>query len=279
MATASGIQLSNSVPDQALPVLGDQARLQQVVVNLLVNAVKYTHHGGDVELSIEQSGDQVTITVTDTGAGMTDKLLKRIFDPFVQGENTIDQAQGGMGVGLTLVKSLVALHGGEITAESEGLDQGSTFSVALPLSSSVPEDSATSTTSPVDIPPLKIVIVEDNQDSRAMLQLVLEMDGHRVIAVEDGLSGLTAIEVEKPDIAFVDIGLPEMDGYEVARRLCEKGLNNQTMLVALTGFGQQRDIDLSRSSGLEMHITKPVDGHELEHALYLASQRKHEQIS
>lgn len=271
VATAGGIKLSKRITDASIPVFGDQSRLQQVLVNLLVNAVKYTPHGGEVQLSIEQEDDQVVIKIIDNGMGMSPQLLKRVFEPFVQGENTIDRAEGGMGVGLTLVKSLVELHEGTITAESGGLDNGSSFTISIPISREQIVLASQPLLPEIEIPPLKIVIVEDNDDSRSMLKLALEMDGHRVIAAVDGLSGLTAIEAEKPDIAFVDIGLPEMDGYEVASRLCLKNINEHTLLVALTGFGQLKDVERAQSAGFHQHITKPVDAHELETTLAKAS--------
>jgi two-component system CheB/CheR fusion protein len=279
VATASGIKLTKTITETELPVFGDQSRLQQVVINLLVNSIKYTPSGGEVQFSVEQEDDNVVIKVSDNGVGMEPKLVKRVFDPFVQGENTIDRAEGGMGVGLTLVKSLVDLHDGWIVAASEGQEKGSTFTVTIPLSKDQIAAGSENMSHQVQIPSLKIVIVEDNDDSREMLKLALEMDGHQVIAAADGLSGLTAIEVEKPDIAFVDIGLPEMDGYEVARRLCDKNCNERTYLVALTGFGQVNDVDRARGAGFHQHITKPVDAHELETALALAARLRAERIS
>ncbi len=280
MATAEGITLTQSITEQSQPVFGDQSRMQQVFVNLLINAIKYTPAGGSVDLAINRVGDEVVASVTDTGAGMTERLIRRIFEPFVQGENTIDRAEGGMGVGLTLVKSLVELHGGQITAESPGLEQGSTFTVSVPISDAEILDHADAASeSPMHAPAMKIVIVEDNADSRAMLQLALEMDGHTVIATHDGLAGLTTIEAEKPDVAFIDIGLPEIDGYEVARRLCQKGMNKHTMLFALTGFGQLKDIERALEAGFDHHITKPVNSHKLEQALARAARRKHEPAS
>jgi two-component system CheB/CheR fusion protein len=274
VATAGGIKLTKTVPETPLPILGDPSRMQQVMVNLLVNAVKYTPNGGAVQFSLEGHDDHVVIKVVDNGMGMSPQLVKRVFDPFVQGENTIDQAEGGMGVGLTLVKSLVELHDGSIVAQSEGQEKGSTFTVTIPRSPDQVVTDQQNTNQEVQIPSLKIVIVEDNTDSREMLKLALEMDGHRVIGAADGLSGLTAIEVEKPDIAFVDIGLPEMDGYEVTQRLCAKNCDEHTYLVALTGFGQIRDVDRARDSGFHQHITKPVDAHELETTLARAAESR-----
>lgn len=271
MATAAGVKIRKDITLHSLPVYGDRSRLQQVFVNLLVNAVKYTPTGGQIDLTIQRVESSAKIAVSDNGAGMSPQLVNRIFDPFVQGEDTLHRSQGGMGVGLTLVKSLVELHGGTISAASPGLDQGSTFSVALPLTDQKLIEGEVHGEVDLEIPPLKIVIVEDNVDSRAMLKLALEMDGHNVVAVEDGLSGLTAIDAEKPQIAFVDIGLPEMDGYEVARRLCAKQLNERTMLVALTGFGQLQDVEKAIDAGFHHHITKPVDAHELETILARAA--------
>jgi two-component system CheB/CheR fusion protein len=276
MATAGGIELIRRISDQPQPVFGDRARIQQVFVNLLINAVKYTPEGGTVTLAIDRVGDNVVASVADTGAGMSERLIHRIFEPFVQGANTIDRAKGGMGVGLTLVKSLVELHGGQILAESPGLEQGSTFTISVPVSDFVPTEQVDVVAEfPVENRPMKIVIVEDNADSRSMLQLALEMDGHTVITAHDGLTGLMTVEAEKPEIAFIDIGLPEIDGYEVARRLCSKGVNRQTMLFALTGFGQLKDIERALEAGFEYHITKPVSAQKLDQALAKARRRHH----
>jgi two-component system CheB/CheR fusion protein len=279
VATAGGIKLTKIVPETPLPIFGDPSRMQQIVVNLLVNAVKYTPKGGAVQISLEEYDNHVVIKVVDNGVGMNAQLVKRVFDPFVQGENTIDRAEGGMGVGLTLVKSLVELHDGSIIAESEGEGKGSTFTVTIPLSQNQVDANDEYANHEVLIPSLNIVIVEDNADSREMLKLALEMDGHKVIAAADGLSGLTAIEVEKPDIAFVDIGLPEIDGYEVAQRLCANNCDQRTLLVALTGFGQISDVDRAKSSGFHLHITKPVDEHQLETTIARAALLRHERTS
>jgi two-component system CheB/CheR fusion protein len=279
VATAGGIRLTKAVPEDSLPIFGDPSRIQQVMVNLVVNAVKYTPTGGDVHFSLECHGNHAVIKVVDNGVGMKTRLLNRVFEPFVQGENTLDRAEGGMGVGLTLVKSLVELHDGSIIAESEGMDKGSSFTVTMPLSENQLALGKDDGHPKVQIPSLKIVLVEDNADSREMLKLALEIDGHKVIAAADGLSGLTAIEVEKPDLALVDIGLPEMNGYEVAERLCDKHCDELTYLVALTGFGQIRDVERAEKSGFSQHITKPVDSHELETTLARAAKLRVERAT
>ncbi len=268
MATTEKIKIIKKIADHPVPVYGDESRLEQVIVNLLVNAIKYTPESGEVELRVSSSNGAAEILVLDNGAGMSPGLLKRIFDPFVQGDVTIDFSQGGMGVGLTLVKTIVELHDGEISASSEGEGKGSSFHCAIPLSNESivqPKDRVDSIldTAPAAAPPLKILVVEDEIDIREMMSLVLEMDGHQVIAVDNGLSALTTIEVEKPDLAFIDIGLPELDGYEVMKRLRETGRDQHTLCVALTGFGQQKDVQRSESAGFHRHITKPVGNEDL----------------
>ncbi|MEM9410674.1 MAG: chemotaxis protein CheB [Planctomycetota bacterium] len=269
MATTGKIKINKTIPKDPVPVFGDESRLEQVIANLLVNAVKYTPENGEIDFRIEAENGVVEIAVRDNGSGMEPKLLKRIFEPFVQGDTTIDFSQGGMGVGLTLVKTIVTLHDGEVFAESEGVGKGSLFRFTLPLSS---EQLGTSENRSVALTPdvetdavkLRVVVVEDEADIRDMMTLVLEMDGHQVIAVEDGLSAVTAIEVEKPDLAFIDIGLPELDGYEVMARLKEKGCEEHTLCIALTGFGQQKDISRSKAAGFHRHITKPVSNEDLQ---------------
>lgn len=202
------------------------------------------------------------IRVTDTGIGMSRNLLQRIFDPFVQGNEAVDQSEGGMGLGLTLVRSLVEMHNGVIRAHSDGPGKGSEFTVELPLSLPPRDDSAPPKTSDaveVDTAGLKLLVVEDNKDDRDMMEMLLKSYGYEVIVAGDGLSALTSLELERPDVAFVDIGLPEMDGYEVARRARRRLGADTACLVALTGYGRPADQQKARDAGFDQHLTKPVD--------------------
>lgn len=263
-------QLAIDIPDESIWIEGDSARLQQIQVNLLVNAAKYTHDGGEIGLELSQDDGQATIRVRDNGIGMSKEFQKRMFEPFVQSKRTIDRREGGVGLGLTLVRSLTDLHDGTVTAHSDGPGQGSSFTVQLPLTKRRPEiensqtsDSAPSTKS------LKLLLVEDNADVASMTQYLLEDAGHEVHTAADGLAGLVAIEAEKPDVALIDIGLPELDGYEVARRVRQN--DEHIYLVALTGYGQSADRERAISAGFNEHLTKPVDFDRLQSLLVQVS--------
>jgi CheY-like chemotaxis protein/anti-sigma regulatory factor (Ser/Thr protein kinase) len=247
--------------------------LQQVFVNLLVNAAKYTPATGKVLLKLERKDGQHVLSLADNGVGMSQDLQSRVFQPFVQADETLDRSEGGMGLGLALVKSLVELHGGEVAVSSEGEGHGCTFTVTLP-------DSHRTPTSKKRQPPevetgepksLNILIVEDNADAREMLQLLLECDGHQVTSVGDGHAAIASIEDLHPDVALVDIGLPRLDGYQVAQRIRETLSDQQPFLVALTGYGQPSDREKTREAGFDAHLTKPVDIGELKSTLLHAS--------
>jgi two-component system CheB/CheR fusion protein len=255
-------ELQVDVAAGPLWVEGDRVRLQQMQVNLLTNAAKYTPQGGRISLSIHPDGDEVVIHVRDTGVGIPQEMLSQIFDMFVQCHNTLDRADGGMGVGLTLVRALVAIHGGSVTAQSAGPGQGSEFVVRLPLASAPLMDRSASLPSRVNEQGLKIVIVEDNPDSREMLQFLLQFDGYEVQGAHDGMEGLKLIIQTRPDVAIVDIGLPGIDGYQIARRVRET-LGNQLYLVALTGYGRPEDREAVLAAGFDEHLVKPLNPDEL----------------
>lgn len=278
------VDLEVHLPDTPLMVKGDETRLQQIHVNLLVNAVKYTAAGGCVELTLSTEENDAVITVRDTGVGMTAGLLPRIFEPFVQADETLDRADGGMGVGLSLTRSLVELHNGTITAHSDGPGRGSEFTVRLPLVSEFQSEQlqsnspSTSLGNPgIDPTQLKLLLVEDNQDARNTLKLLLELEGFKVSTASDGLSAVDAIQSERPDVAIIDIGLPEIDGFEVARRVRSSMSSDDVCLVALTGYGQPRDRLKALETGFDEHLTKPVDTPRLfklleNHAMRCAEQ-------
>lgn len=254
------IDLDVYLPDEPVLVKGDETRLQQIQVNLLVNAVKYTAAGGCVDLTVSTSDGQAVITIRDTGVGMTSTLLTKIFEPFVQADETLDRADGGIGVGLSLTKSLVELHHGTITAHSDGPGRGSEFVVQIPLSKEANlEGEHGEYMSPVDSTHLKLFLVEDNDDARNTLKLLLELEGFQVGTAADGRSAVDAIKSEQPDVAIVDVGLPEIDGFEVARRLRETLPPDKLCLVALTGYGQPKDRLMALEAGFDEHLTKPVD--------------------
>ena len=242
-------------------VFGDPTRLEQVVTNLLTNAIKYTPPHGNVHVAVGTQGHHAVITVSDTGAGLTQEMLEGVFELFSQADRTLERAEGGLGVGLTLVRALVRQHGGEVTARSAGPGQGSAFDVRLPLAQQPATSHRASTRPPVRHPPvqsLRVLVVEDHADNRESLVYLLRQLGHEAQGAEDGLRALPLLASGGFDLAFVDIGLPGMDGYEVARRARANGVPN-VHLVALTGYGQPEDRERSRAAGFDGHIAKPLD--------------------
>jgi signal transduction histidine kinase/CheY-like chemotaxis protein len=246
-------------PDQPVIVQGDPVRLEQVVTNILTNAVKYTPAGGRLEIEVAREAEHAIVRVTDSGVGIAADMLDRIFDLFTQVESSLERAKGGMGIGLTLVRRLVALHQGAVEVTSPGLGLGSSFTVRLPLvrdavSAASAEDGVGSQLTQAR----NVLVVEDNPDSREMLEQMLLHFGHHVRAVPDGLTGVEAALRQRPDIMLVDIGLPYLDGYEVARRV-RLALGPNLLLVALTGYGQPEDQRLALDAGFDVHLTKPAN--------------------
>lgn len=243
-------------------VRGDPVRLDQIVCNLLINAVKYTPAGGTVRVSTARTGDESRVVVADDGAGMSAELAERAFDLFVQGERDLDRSQGGLGIGLTLVRRLAELHDGRATVKSDGEGKGSEFTVTLPAIDR-PARTATLAAQPQGgMFARTILVVEDSDDARETLVELLQVMGHRVEAAEDGLAGLDKALATGPDVALVDIGLPGIDGFELARRL--RAVDGQrTYLVALTGYGAAEDRRRAMEAGFNAHITKPVDTERL----------------
>ena len=242
-------------------VSGDEVRLEQVACNLLVNATKYTPAGKLIRVTTRREDGHAILVVEDEGHGLSPELAARVFDPFVQGKRSIDRAQGGLGVGLTLVKSLVELHGGTVAVRSEGEDRGAEFIVSIPAMERV---------SAPDIPRApsakqhaRVLIIEDNDDGRETLAILLGSLGYEVHAACDGPSGIELARGELPDIALVDVGLPRMDGYEVARRLRAEH-DGRMMIVALTGYGSAEDRARALAAGFDEHLTKPLEVERLQ---------------
>jgi CheY-like chemotaxis protein len=250
-------------------VYGDRNRLVQIVANLLNNAAKFTPEGGRIALSLRQDGGMVELTVEDNGVGIREEMLPRVFDLFTQGERSFDRAQGGLGLGLALVKRLVELHGGSVRAESPGSGMGSTFTVRMPCF--VGESRSTSpAVAAADRRPvlLRLLIVDDNADAAISLATLLKLDGHTTSVEHDSRKALRrAIEDCAFDAMIVDIGMPGMDGYELARRVRAEPKSANVMLVALTGYGQAEDRDRSRAAGFDYHLIKPADITELQRIL------------
>jgi CheY-like chemotaxis protein len=230
----------------------------------LHNAVKYTDIGGDIELRVSASDEEVTIAVRDTGSGIAPDLLPHVFDSFVQAERTLDRSQGGLGIGLSLVKRLIAMHHGSIHAESAGVGQGSTFTIRLPRIE-LPRTSATETGRSPCTTRRRILVVDDNSDAADSLAMLLRLEGHEVHAVYSAPVALEAAKAIQPDVILLDIGLPEMDGYELARRIRK---DTQSMkLVALTGYGRAEDRERAEAAGFDAHLVKPANLEVLERLL------------
>jgi PAS domain S-box-containing protein len=246
---------------------GDPVRLEQVIANLLDNAVKYTPPGGSIRVTVEPDGDTAVCRVADEGVGIAPELLPRVFDLFTQGHQTIDRAEGGLGLGLALVQRLVRLHGGQVGVTSEGPGRGSTFEVRLP-GRRVPPPVAVPPAPTVAVGRRRVVLVEDNEDMREGLRVLLELDGHEVETAADGVRGLELILSVRPDVAFVDVGLPGLDGYAVARGVrAAPGGGSAIHLVALTGYGRSEDRQRALEAGFHAHLVKPVQHEDLARVL------------
>jgi signal transduction histidine kinase len=247
-----------SVESSAAWVDADEVRMEQVVSNLIGNAIKFTPAGGSIAVKVEADDGNAVLTVADSGRGIPSEMLDRVFDPFVQGSQATERAQGGLGLGLALVKAMVEQHGGSASAESGGIGLGSTFTVRLPRIMDAERVHAASMLRPEDRGAFRrILVVEDNPDGREMLRAVLTMAGHEVHVAPDGPSGLAAAEELSPDVALIDIAMPGMDGHEVARRLRTKKNGKAMRLVAISGFGQPADRQRSLDAGFDAHLTKP----------------------
>jgi PAS domain S-box-containing protein len=249
-----------SLPQEPLPVEGDLVRLVQVLANLLNNAAKYTREGGRIELLVEKAGGEAVMRVRDNGMGIPKEMQPRLFDLFTQSDRTLDRSEGGLGIGLTLVRRLTEMHGGTVEAHSEGQGHGSEFVVRLPLAESRPEGPA-----PAPPPPAaagrrrRVLAVDDNRDSARTLTRLLQVLGHEVSTAHDGPAALAEADRFHPEIVLLDIGLPGMDGFEVARRLRASPAFADTVLIALTGYGSPEDRAASREAGFNAHLVKPVD--------------------
>jgi signal transduction histidine kinase/CheY-like chemotaxis protein len=267
---AQRVEIAMQRCEHPLIVKGDPVRLDQIVTNVLSNAIKYTPEEGHVKVVLGEEEGEAVIRVTDDGVGIAPERIGAIFELFAQAENAIGRAQGGMGIGLALVRNLMQLHNGRVEARSDGVGKGSEFVLRLPLASenehrehqSAPQQEAP----PERVPPRKIAIVEDNADVRDLLRLKLKRLGHDIVVARDGVEGVEVVIKEKPDLALVDLGLPGIDGFQVAREVRDK-LGNDVVLVAVSGFGQPEDKRRAMESGFDEHITKPADVKDIEGVL------------
>jgi signal transduction histidine kinase len=237
---------------------GDCTRLEQIATNLIDNALKYTPGGGSIDIGIAHEGEDVVLTVRDSGVGIAPDLLPHVFDVFVQGAISIDRSQGGLGIGLSLVRRLVELHGGSVSASSDGSGSGSTFRIGLPRADAAPSHDEHSGTAAV-AGKQTILLIEDNDDGREMMATMLESFGYPVLQAHDGLEGVRIAGTQLPDVALVDIGLPGIDGYEVARRLRADAQTREIRLIALTGYGLAEDQRRVLDAGFDLHLVKPVE--------------------
>jgi len=260
---------------QDAPVLADAVRLIQVIANLLNNSVKYTPAGGQIHVELRSNRKEVLVLVRDNGIGIAPDALDQVFDMFSQAGRTSSEAQGGLGIGLTLVKGLVRLHGGNVRALSDGEGRGSEFTITLPRAHDAVQPLPTSRpdTSTEGIRPLRILVADDNLDSAMSWSALIEDGGHQVVTAYDGRAALEAAELLHPQVALLDIGMPHLDGYEVARRIRASTWGREAMLVAVTGWGQAKDRALAREAGFDEHFTKPLDPVQLARALQNASRR------
>jgi PAS domain S-box-containing protein len=240
-------------------VFADKTRLEQIVANLLGNALKYTPDGGDVGVTVAGDGGTAVLRVADTGVGIPPHLIERVFDLFAQGDHGLDRGQGGLGIGLTLVRRLVEMHDGRVTALSEGPGRGSVFTVTMPaIEAPAQETAGASASAGRTVRSRRILIIEDNDDAREMLGVLLGLGGHQVHEAADGVTGLEMANAVRPDVVLIDVGLPRLDGYEVARRLRAAHDRRSMRLVAITGYGQAEDRQRALDAGFDAHVTKPV---------------------
>ena len=265
-----GHGLQTSLPPEPVRMSGDATRITQVVVNLLTNSAKYTPHGGRIELILKTAGQTGTLEVVDNGIGMSSELLVTAFDIFVQGDRALDRSEGGLGIGLPLVKRIVELHGGSIRAVSGGSGQGCRMTVTLPLQQVRPAERAKPSFDKSDMRSMRLLVVDDNLDARESLAALLSTLGHRVRSAADGSDALRVAAEDRPDAVVLDIGLPGLDGFEVARRLRAMPDMRTALLIAVTGYAGESDKLQAKDSGFDSHLTKPIDIDNLLRALSCA---------
>jgi signal transduction histidine kinase/DNA-binding response OmpR family regulator len=261
-------RLSVVLPARSVWIDGDKARIMQVITNLLNNAAKYTEDGGQIQVALRMEGSSASVSVRDSGLGIPPDLLQSVFDLFTQVDQSLDRSSGGLGIGLTLVRRLVEMHGGTVSAESPGVGRGSTFTVRLPTCSA-PATERRETAAPqlvarpngAWLP--RVLIVDDNADAADTLASLLRLTGHPVQVAYDGRAGLKLAQEFEPDAVLLDIGLPELDGYTVAARLREAEATQNALLIAVTGYGQPKDEERSRQAGIDLHLVKPIEFHSL----------------
>jgi two-component system, sensor histidine kinase len=262
----NGHKVEIRVDGPPVKVVGDNVRLDQIVANLVTNAVKYTPDGGHVEIRVAENDGRARLEVQDDGIGMDPATRSRVFDLFAQGKQGLDRSRGGLGLGLTVVRQLVELHGGTIEAASAGEGRGSTFTMTLPLAPAAGVAADPTLDRPL-AGGLRLAVVEDNDDARELLTEVLVQRGYHVETAANGREGLALVLASRPDIALIDVGLPELDGYQVAREICASMNGTRPRLVAMTGYGQPEDRRRALAAGFDVHLSKPLSIPQLEGVL------------
>jgi CheY-like chemotaxis protein len=259
-------EIAVELPNEPVYLDADPVRLAQVLGNLLHNACKFTDPGGHVALSAKREGRELVLVVSDDGIGLAPDQIEGIFEMFVQADKSLERARGGLGIGLTLTRRLVELHGGTITARSAGPGAGSSFEVRLPIVVDEP-------TAPPPPPPSaepraasrgRVLVVDDNRDSAESLAMLLSLRGHDTHTAHDGEEALRVAATVRPDVMLLDIGLPKLNGYDTCRKIRAEGWGRRMVIIALTGWGQDEDRRLSREAGFDGHLVKPVDDRALE---------------
>jgi CheY-like chemotaxis protein/anti-sigma regulatory factor (Ser/Thr protein kinase) len=252
-----GLTLHLEAPAEPVWVLADSTRLEQALANLLTNAGKFTDSGGVISVRVAADADQTRVSVRDTGVGMSAEMLGRVFEPFSQEDQSLDRSRGGLGLGLSLVRGLMELHGGSVQVASEGPGAGCEFTLALPRTAA-----PSTTTQEVPSRPasgsMRVLVIDDGRDTVITMRALLRKLGHEVAVAHDGEQGLEVAREFQPEVVFSDIGLPGIDGYEVARRLRQDARFRNTHLVAVTGYGQREDQQHAHDAGFDEHLTKPV---------------------
>jgi CheY-like chemotaxis protein len=268
-------ELSVSLPAEALQLAADPVRLAQIFGNLLNNAFKFTHTGGQVALTAQRQGGDVLVTVRDNGIGIAPEKLNEVFEMFAQVDGSPGRSRGGLGIGLSLVKRLVELHGGTVNARSPGVGKGSEFSVRLPLlaqpAAPVPEPRANPAPS---IPPRSILVADDNKDAAFSLVSLLKYAGHQTHVAYDGREAFELAQRVRPQVILLDIGMPNMSGHDACRAIRQQPWSRGVRIIALTGWGTQQDLEKSRQAGFDAHLVKPVDFAALSQVLHEQDQSR-----
>jgi CheY-like chemotaxis protein/anti-sigma regulatory factor (Ser/Thr protein kinase) len=262
-------ELSVALPADAVCVNADAARLAQVFTNLLNNAARYTEKGGRIWLTLERQGSDAVVSVKDTGVGIPAEALPRIFDMFTQVERPLEQSQGGLGLGLTIVQRLVELHEGTVEAHSDGAGCGSEFIVRLPVAAATPPEPVPHANdgAPHASANCRVLVVEDNAGALEMMSLLLRMQGHEIYAARDGLQALEAAQHHRPDVVLLDIGLPKLNGFEAARKIREQPWGRSMKLIALSGWAQDEDKRRAAEAGFDDYLVKPIEPAQLEQVI------------